>query len=272
MATFLECALLADNVYMPTAENLPRGYIEIQIQGARHLGRKFFARTYKKGDEVIIAIRGSQEWEDWVIADGDIAFKNMPIDQVGDAFDYFIAVKSQFSPETSSQDSPRFLLVGHSLGGGLAALVASRVSTAKVKGITFNAPGLGSFKTISYASVTEQDLVTFHGLTGALTGASEGISSGTLTGVIKGALKGAATEIIKQTYGKTAGALEIPKPNSRNVINLRTSLDPVSKWGHHIGNHPPFTIGSALPTAVNTHGMGEVLAQLKNDTRCNQRV
>ena len=150
-------------------------------------------------------------------------------------------------------------------------MVASRISTGNVKGVTFNAPGLASFQTISCASVTESNLVTFYGLAGALTGAIEGgVSSRSLSGVITGAIKGAATNLISETYGKKIGTLNIPKPNSKNVINLRTSFDPVSKWGHHIGNHPAFTIGDTLPTGI--HGMNEVLIQLSKDFRCNLRI
>ena len=39
----------------------------------------------------------------------------------------------------------RYLVVGHSLGGGLAVIRAAAVSWVPVRGVTFNAPGLGQF-------------------------------------------------------------------------------------------------------------------------------
>jgi pimeloyl-ACP methyl ester carboxylesterase len=77
----------------------------------------------------------------------------------------------------------RYIVVGHSLGGGLAAVVSAAVTWVPVRGVTFNAPGLGQF-----------------------------------------------------VGNPSAGSYDLGCPNAENVLNFRSDLDIVSRWGCHIGN------------------------------------
>jgi hypothetical protein len=93
----------------------------------------FFAGLYRKGDLVVLAYRGTDDWQVDSIDDAVIAFGWIS-NQMGQAWNALRA--SQNTQHTNP--TYKLCLTGHSLGGGLAAVGAAR---ADLPAVTFNAPG-----------------------------------------------------------------------------------------------------------------------------------
>jgi pimeloyl-ACP methyl ester carboxylesterase len=105
-------------------------------------GEEFAGRAYAGPAGVgVIALRGSRELEDWRGANLQIFRRQLPVDRFGGALAFFAAAHRALV----GVGCHRFVIVGHSLGGGLAAVVAGTVSWVPTRGVTFNAPGLGEF-------------------------------------------------------------------------------------------------------------------------------
>lgn len=143
MPTLLTCALIAEDVYhdRPTIVD---EHAAIQVPDGEHFcrGNEFAGRAYAGRDAVgVIAFRGSREMEDWKGANFEILRRKMPVDQFGCAMAFFACARRALERAGCA----RYLIVGHSLGGGLAALVAATASWVPVRGVTFNAPGLARF-------------------------------------------------------------------------------------------------------------------------------
>jgi len=143
MPTLLTCARIAEDVYhdRPTVvdDYSPLVVPDHQIYCA---GREFAGGAYLGGDRVgIVAFRGTREMEDWKGANADIVRRRMPVSQLGSALAFFASAHRALS----RAGCDRHLIIGHSLGGALAAVIASTVTWVPVRGITFNAPGLGEF-------------------------------------------------------------------------------------------------------------------------------
>lgn len=130
MATTALLAMLALDAYEDVPSMYGNGASAPSLTG---LGNQttnpftgFFARLYQVGNEIIIAIRGSNDTVDWLTSTIPANLGARPA-QLADALALYDAVKAQASPGTT------ITLTGHSLGGGLASAVAVlRNTTAEV--------------------------------------------------------------------------------------------------------------------------------------------
>jgi pimeloyl-ACP methyl ester carboxylesterase len=144
MPSLLTCARIAEDVYhdRPTVVDAysPLVVPDHEIYCA---GREFAGGASAGRERVgVIAFRGTREMEDWKGANADILRRRMPVNQVGSALAFFAAAHRALA----RAGCERHLVVGHSLGGALAAVIASTVTWVPVRGVTFNAPGLGEFQ------------------------------------------------------------------------------------------------------------------------------
>lgn len=143
MPSLLICARIAEDVYhdRPTTVH---GYEPLGVPDSEFYcaGNEFAGGAYAGTDGVgIIAFRGSREFEDWKGANLEIVRRKMPERQLGSALAFFAPAHRMLARAGCS----RYIVLGHSLGGGLAAVVAAAVTWVPVKGVTFNAPGLAQF-------------------------------------------------------------------------------------------------------------------------------
>ncbi|MDD5242091.1 MAG: DUF2974 domain-containing protein, partial [Sulfuricella sp.] len=103
-----------------------------QLMGTSSTG--FAAVTFKNQStgEIVIAYRGTDEFGDASNNFVQLALQNDVPGQLTEAKEYFRQTKEKFGPDVT--------VVGHSLGGALAQLVAAFNET--VKAFTYNAPGV----------------------------------------------------------------------------------------------------------------------------------
>jgi len=143
MPSLVICARIAEDVYhdRPTTVDWHQP-VRVPYQDLYCAGHEFAGGAYAGSDGVgIIAFRGSRELEDWKGANLEIVRRQIPVRQLGNALAFFASAHRALERTGCS----RYLVVGHSLGGGLAAIIAAAVSWVPVRGVTFNAPGLGQF-------------------------------------------------------------------------------------------------------------------------------
>ena len=123
MATDIELALMAGRAYESTRSeenrfSTPQGWTLID-QDEKDSG--FEVVTFQRGDEIVISFAGTYP--------GDIKDKLADIllgpggysQQLQDAAEYYLKVKQQVK---ASNPDAKITLTGHSLGGGLASLIA----------------------------------------------------------------------------------------------------------------------------------------------------
>ncbi|MDR1168128.1 MAG: DUF2974 domain-containing protein [Heliobacteriaceae bacterium] len=96
----------------------------------------FACAAFKKGDEIIIAYRGTDDIID-IITDSHFIAKKIP-PSTKKAKEFYIKVKEKFP-------NHQIYVTGHSLGGAYAQIVAARAirDGELCNAITFNAPGFG---------------------------------------------------------------------------------------------------------------------------------
>lgn len=144
MPTLLTLALMASDVYDDAGAGAIVGYRRLaptpEMKACNTRASSFFGAAYAAGSVGVIAFRGSAERTDWLDADADIGLGRLPIDQWGDALAFYSAAKR----ELTNAGCSRVVITGHSLGGGLTQLVAAGITSFPVRGVTFNAPGMGS--------------------------------------------------------------------------------------------------------------------------------
>ncbi|OJT19493.1 hypothetical protein BO221_34490 [Archangium sp. Cb G35] len=132
MASVYELAQFSENVYSPGARPVPGWTSALGRLGNPKDG--FYAEYFKhtKRAEIVISYRGTDpdQTKD-LVSDVQLALGSVP-EQFGHAERMFKALKNQLKGHS-------VYLTGHSLGGGLASLVAA---VHGVPVVTFNAPGM----------------------------------------------------------------------------------------------------------------------------------
>ncbi len=260
MSTVLTCALIASDVYNSSPSTVD-GFVPQAVHdaGVHARGNQFFGAAYRAGTVGIVAFRGSMELEDWTATDTDIARDLWPVDQLGNAFGYFSAARSALE----KVGCRRLIVVGHSLGGGLAAVVAARVTRGMpVRGVTFNAPGMANCR---YSGAPE-DEVADAPLNKALRDTVDLAKKGNplAAGAALAAAFAASAKVVRKTMEakevKSRVRLDIPLDNSDNVFNFRGRNDPVSyAKGNHIGGQRRvYTIDNA-----GVHVLGPLIERLR---------
>ena len=118
MPATIDYALLATRVYAASVDNrtgVPAGWTEQRWEPDYNLSG-FSAGAYRNGSEVVIAYTGTNQDLDWV---SDILGGTgiVPAPQVFDAMRFYLDVKA-------ANHGATITFTGHSLGGGLASLMA----------------------------------------------------------------------------------------------------------------------------------------------------
>lgn len=119
MPSDIEYALFSTRVYAASDRNrtgVPAGWTELTWQADYNLSG-FSAGAYRRGNEVVIAYTGTNESIDW-LSNGLAGTGLLPAPQIFDAMRFYLEVKAANSDATS------FTFTGHSLGAGLASLMA----------------------------------------------------------------------------------------------------------------------------------------------------
>jgi len=140
MASTTEYALMAGASYISTRAPInrlpaPSGWIE--IEGDWIVRSSGFEATYfTKGSEIVISYAGTGGEGDWIHGNIPLALGRLP-DQLRQAADYYLQVKAG-APAGST-----ITLTGHSLGGGLASLIAVTTTAHNNRGQTtvYTKPG-----------------------------------------------------------------------------------------------------------------------------------
>lgn len=120
MATNIELALMAGRAYQSTRTELnwfptPQGWT---IIGHPNDPSGFEAVTFQRGDEIVISFAGTYDKDISGDIAADIALGNGHYsEQLKQAAEYYLQVKS-------ANPDAKITLTGHSLGGGLASLIA----------------------------------------------------------------------------------------------------------------------------------------------------
>ncbi len=121
----IDCALMAGAAYRSTRDPInrfpiPSGWSEI-IEQYRSLPSGFEAATFTRGTgantEIVISFAGTGNDGDWIYGNIPLAAGNLS-DQLRQAADYYLQVKA------SAPAGATISFTGHSLGGGLASLMA----------------------------------------------------------------------------------------------------------------------------------------------------
>lgn len=120
----IDCALMAGASYISTRPDvnkfpIPEGWEAVRDSHFNDPSTGFEAVAFQKGIEVVISYAGTdpKDFSGDILADLALA-AGMLSDQLCQAADYYLAVKASMPVGT------KITLVGHSLGGGLASLVA----------------------------------------------------------------------------------------------------------------------------------------------------
>lgn len=199
-----------------------------KISGVSALLPLVAAAYYRQpSDPIIVAYRGSVTEEDWGKADVDVFEHCVPTEYVGVAFEFFSQVtKKARSISSLRKHCGRYAVVGHSLGGALATIVAARITTRPVIAATFNAPRVGGLT--HFGQYHEP----------AASDEKEGGPSNLLLGLTDSGFNWAMTEVARA--GSGGGVNALPRANGSNTWHVRLSVDGmkdlVSALGVNLGN------------------------------------
>ena len=120
---------LARCVYKEHKNKCPKDWIELNHFENRNSG--FYATAFTKNNEIVIAIRGTDDNKDRKNADANLLFGQIP-NQFYDAKKFYEKIKKN-NPNT------KITFVGHSLGGSLSQLMSNATG---YDAVTFNAYGV----------------------------------------------------------------------------------------------------------------------------------
>lgn len=121
MPTDIEYMQLATKVYLATDENQigpPKDWIQVDWKTDQADGFSAGAYLNSKTNEIVISYTGTNEPVDkasWLGATG------LPVPQIFSAIDYYASIAKGYA---SLDNPPTITFTGHSLGGGLASLMA----------------------------------------------------------------------------------------------------------------------------------------------------
>lgn len=132
-----DTANLTDPAIYPA--RIPSGFVRIPVNSDTANG--FYAAAFRNAltGQVVIAIRGTNDTQDWLTANPSFGSGQIPA-QFDQAMAFLADVKERVPGLTDSQ----IIITGHSLGGGLAAMMS--VATG-IDAAAFDAPKIGQFIT-----------------------------------------------------------------------------------------------------------------------------
>lgn len=131
MASILDLAKCCSAVY----ENLPTVTGVDYIRSYDYPKHGFYAALFKKGDIAIFAVRGTDDVRYDIPNDLTLFAGGLPAQYRQARISLISAL------EAAKVSTENFYVTGHSLGGGLAALLSAKHS-APIPLVTFNAPGM----------------------------------------------------------------------------------------------------------------------------------
>lgn len=243
MTAVLTCSLASRDAYSDQSGTIA-GYHPVAVPEAKRInstGSSFFGATYSAGKRGIIAFRGSQEITDWLEADRDIGLSALPVNQLGDAFAYFSAAVETLLAAGCDE----YVVTGHSLGGGLAEVVACAVSRFPVSAVTFNAPGL-----MSYSAVLGEN-------NNPWIGAGLEVAKAYPHPLVR-----AVASLFERVNVKQYASIDIAHRHSR-VINVRARHDRVSRVGFHVGQtHTVDLPGTDWWEPIEAHSLDNLIEVL----------
>jgi pimeloyl-ACP methyl ester carboxylesterase len=192
---------------------------------------------------------------------------------LGDAFSLFGAGRQEFK----KRGCERIVVVGHSLGGALAALVGARVTTFPVSAATFNAPGCKGFERAGrwvdeddrrLADTLDRSVQAF-GDKNLNPVARVGIAAGGLVAATAQVGQLAARRTMESFVVHGRPSIALPSGNARNVHNVQAvsrllrSGEFVSGMVYgHIGN-APHKVQVNVADPLRAHMIGPLLDALK---------
>lgn len=136
-----EYAMLSNAVYHDKNYINPANYGFEKVDGTAYDRNGFYCETYKRGNDVVIVFRGSDNALNFA-HDYDWQRYNITPPEFGDAVDYANMIKDRFSGMSIT-------MTGHSLGGGAVQYVNAMVvknGGDQLDGVTFGAGGVGNLE------------------------------------------------------------------------------------------------------------------------------